>query len=241
MPCSVGGVRDRRDVDHREIEAACPEVEQGADRPLVEQRGQRDDERLRREHAPGNHVDARRGVRPGQLGLDQRIDDAVLLAHAHRGRKPAEDAAEADEPDAVPALEIRVGERRSRPDGLVDGALARPPRLGEAVEEEDHVARALGMALVDVHPLAAGARPPVDAADAVAGCERADIGELDSLPLGTRHLAARERGRVVRLHDAPQPLAPGIGAKRQLARRPAPCVDSSPNALRTRTSTSPIR
>ncbi len=72
------------------------------------------------------------------------------------------------------------------------------------------------MALVDVHPLAAGARPPVDPADAVAGRERADVGELDPLPLGTGDLAAGERGRVVRLHDAQQALAPGIGAERQL-------------------------
>ena len=212
----AGDVGDRRDVDHREVEAACPEVEEGADRPLVEQRGQCDDERLGREDAPGNHLDRRREIRAHQLGLDERVDDAVLLAHAHRRGKPAEDAAEADEPDAVPALQVRVGERRRRPDGLVDGPFARPPRLGEAVEEEDHVARSLGVALVDVHPLAAGARPPVDAADAVAGRERADIGELDSLPLGTGHLAAGERGRVVGLHDAQQALPPGIGAKRQL-------------------------
>ncbi len=107
----VGDVGDRRDVDHREVEAACPKVEEGGDRPLVEQRGQRDHERLWREDAPRNHLDRRREIRPHQLGLDESVDDAVLLAHAHLGRQPTEGAAEADEPDAIPALQVRVGER----------------------------------------------------------------------------------------------------------------------------------
>ncbi len=94
--------------------------------------------------------------------------------------------------------------------------LAAAAGLGEGVEEDDDVGVPLRMGLV--HPRLAAPRggPPVDAADAVAGHERPQVGELDPLAARARELVAGEGLRLER----PQQLSQLLAARVDLQRAP---------------------
>ena len=172
--------------------------------------------------ARGDDRDVLPRVVEDDLRREQRVDDPVALTDAHPGRQPAEDAAERDEPDAVTALEVAGGERRGRAYGQIEGRAPARARVGERVEEEDHVGVPLGMALVDDEHVAPGARPPVDRADAVARRELAQVGELEPFALLPRDLVARERLRRDGCDDPAQRLRERVDAQ---ARPPVePCL-----------------
>src|SRR4029078_11241950 len=98
-----------------------------------------------------------------------------------------------DEADAILLLDVVRGQRARRLDGEVERAAGAVPGLGEGVEEDDDVGVPLGMRLVHPRLAAARGRAPVDATDAVAGDERAQVGELDPVAAHARGLAAGER------------------------------------------------
>ena len=91
------------------------------------------------------------------------------------------------------------------------GAVA---RFGEGVEEDDDVGVPLGVRLVDPRLAPPRGRAPVDAANAVAGHERPQVGELDPLAADARCLAARERLRLERAQQAVELLAARIDLQR---------------------------
>ena len=112
---------------------------------------------LGRQRPRRDHVDVLPRVAELDPGLEQRVDEAVALHEPAAGLEPAQDAAEGDEPDPVAALEVRLGERRRGPHGLLERALVRRRRgLGEAVEEQDDVGVALRVTLVDDEARRAG-------------------------------------------------------------------------------------
>jgi len=69
--------------------------------------------------------------------------------------QPPDDAAEADDADAVLNGEVVIGESGGCPDGEVERPAVFSLRLGEAVHKEDHVSASLGVLLVDVERLTA--------------------------------------------------------------------------------------
>ena len=103
----------------------------------------------------------------------------------------------------------REARRTRRADGQVERARSLVPRLGEGVDEEDHVRVPLRVRLVDPELAATRAGPPVDPPDAVAGHERTHVGELDAVPFEARHLVSGEGLRLAGADD---------GAKRLLER-----------------------
>ena len=160
---------------------APAEVDERSDRALVEQRRDGDHERARRQGPRRDHVHVLPRVAELDAGLEQRVDEPVLLHEAAPGLEPAQHAAEGDEPDAVAALEEAARERGGDPDRVLERALAATSRLGEAVEEDDDVGVALGMSLVDDEAATASGRAPVDRANEVTGHERTRVGELEAL------------------------------------------------------------
>ncbi len=128
------------------------------------------------------------------------------------GTSQREEAAEADEPHPVLALQIDAGERR----GGAHGAIVRAPplgaHLGEGVEEEDDVGVPLWVLLVDPERAAERGRAPVDAPQPVPRLPLAQVGELDPLAAGARDLVAGEDLRLERGDER---------AKRLLAREDA--------------------
>src|SRR5581483_12449955 len=96
------------------------EVEQGGDAALVEERADGDHERLRRERSRGDDVDVLPRVVEPDLGVQQRLDDAVELRDPGAREQPAEDAAEADEADSVASADVMASQRRGGADGQVE-------------------------------------------------------------------------------------------------------------------------
>ena len=130
--------------------------------------------------------------------------------------------------------DVRIGERRGRADRQVERALVAAPRLGERVDEQDHVGVPLGVALVHPQVAAPRARPPVDALQRVARRPRPDVGELDPLALRPRDLVARDD---LRLGAAPGPgAAPPRAGRRAapVACRPSTSQVSRPSGSRAR-------
>jgi hypothetical protein len=97
--------RLRGDLEHDEVVAAPAQVEQRADRALVEQRGEGHDERARGQRPRRDDVDVLPGVAELDARLEQRVDEAVPLHEPASGLEPAKDPAERDETDPVPPLE----------------------------------------------------------------------------------------------------------------------------------------
>ncbi len=208
--------RDRRDLDEGEVEAARAQVHQRARGAVVEQRRQRDHERLRRERPRRDDVEVLPCVVEDDLRVEQRIDDPVELRHAGRGQQPVEDAAEADQADAVLVLEVVLDERGRGAHGAVERGLVLTARLRERVEEEDDVGVALGVKLVHPQLAAPRARPPVDPPDAVSGHELTQVGELDSLALLARDQVPGEDLRLERAQELLDHLGTGIDLERKL-------------------------
>ena len=217
--------------------AAGAEIEQRRDRPLVEERRHGDHERLRRQRARRDHVDVLPGVAELDAGLEQRVDQAVALDQAAARLEPAQDAAERDEADAVATLEVPAGQRRRCAHGALERAvvLVAAARLGEAVEEEDDVGVPIGVTLVDDELAAAGARPPVDRAKAIAGHEGACVGELEAVGAHARHEVAGGELRVERSDEALQKL----GARIDL--QPVRAIDRDPPRRASRSGRGPER
>ena len=93
--------------------------------------------------------------------------------------------------------------------------------LREGVEEQDDVGAVLGVLDVHVGRAAARGRAPVDAADAVARRQRAEVGELDALAQLARDLAAEDGPGPERGDERAQPLDAGVHAQLgSLADRP---------------------
>ena len=90
------------------------------------------------------------------------------------------------------------------------------PRLEERVEEDHDVGVSLRVRLGDPGLAALRGRAPVDPAQAVAGDEGPDVGELDPLAAGTRNLVAGERLGLERPQEPAQALPPRIDLERAL-------------------------
>ena len=148
-------------------------------------------------------------ARPHRAG-EQRVEDAIQLPRAGAAREPSQLPAETDQRHAVAPGEIGRGERRGGAHRRVERSLVRELRLRERVEEQHQVRAVLGMLDVDVWCAAARGRAPVDAADAVARRQRAQIGELDPFASLARNLAAQDRPGAERRDDAAQALDAGV-------------------------------
>ncbi len=141
--------RHRRDLDHGHVESAAPEIGERGERTVVQQRGERHDERLRGKRSPRDDVDVLPGVAEHDLGVEQRVDDAVALHDPGRRCQPVEDPAEDDEADTVTVGEVALGERGGRTDREIERPCVLPASLDEGVEEDDDVRVALRVELVD--------------------------------------------------------------------------------------------
>src|SRR5919198_257963 len=164
---------------------------------------------------PRDDVDVLPGVVERHAGVEHRIDDPVELRRAGRRQEPVERPAEGDEADAVLLAEVPRRERRGGAERVVQRARAGLAELGERVEEDDDVRVPLGVVLVHPQLPATRARAPVDAADAIAGDERPQVGELDSLPLLPRDVVAAEDLRVVRAEQRPDQLLARVDLERR--------------------------
>ena len=98
-------VRLGRHLEHDEIMAAPPQVDERRHGPFVEERRERHDERARRQRPRRDDVDVLPGVAELDAGLEQRVDEPVPLHEPASGLEPAQDPAERDETDPVPSLE----------------------------------------------------------------------------------------------------------------------------------------
>ncbi|HVK74079.1 MAG TPA: hypothetical protein VM734_12205, partial [Kofleriaceae bacterium] len=149
------------------------------------------DERARGQGSRRDHVDVLPRVAELDAGLEQRVDETILLDETTAGLEPAQNASEGHEPDAVAPLEVAAGHRCSRADGLLERPLVGRPRLREAVEEDDDVRIPLRVALVDDERAAPSRGAPVDRPHAVAGDERAGVRELEPLSAEPGDLGSR--------------------------------------------------
>jgi hypothetical protein len=97
----VGEVRERIDLDDRDLVAAAAEIEERVRDAPVELRRQRDDQRLGREDPAGDEARVAPAMRSAELALEEGVRDPVLLAQARAGDDPVDVASEAEDPDAV--------------------------------------------------------------------------------------------------------------------------------------------
>src|SRR6185312_17495757 len=169
---------------------------------------------LRGQRPGGDVVDRLPRMAERDLGVEERVDDPVELDEPASGLEPTQVAAEGDEPDAIAASRIAVGERGGRAYRLVERARRTVAHLREAVHEENDVDVPLRVLLVHPELAAPRARAPVDPPDAVAEGERPEVGELQSLALGARELVARVELRLGRAEQAPERLTGGIDLHR---------------------------
>ena len=187
------------DLDDRDVVAAGAEVGDRRHEARVDERRQRQDERLRRKDAGRDDVHVAPRVRRLDAGLEQRLHEPEPLGRPHRRLQPTEDAAEGDETDPIAPLEIARRQRGGCAHRVVERAPVVPTDVQEAVDEDDDVGIPLGMPVVHderAHPTRGCA--PVDRAQPVARDEVTDVGVLDPLPLHTGDLAAREYLRLAR-------------------------------------------
>src|SRR5215203_4639012 len=210
-----------RDFDDRQIEAAGPQIEQSADGSLVEQRRNGDDQRLRAEYRRRNELDLLPGVTEDDIGLDQGIDDAIALHESHRWLQPPQNASIADETNAIPPLQIEVGECRRRPHGLKASSFLTMTRLRERIEENDNVGVPLPMDIVHIGLAQPCGQSPVDPAQTVARHEWPSVGKLDTLAGRAREFIASEDLRLHWRHDGAHRLRAGVNAQRQTGAHPA--------------------
>src|SRR6266487_412037 len=193
---------------------ATPRSRRGRNRGPAGRAG-REPQGLRRQRPAREDVDVLPGVAERDLRVQQRLDDPVELPHPRAGPEPVEDTAEVDEADAVLARQVALAQRSSGANRLVERPVASLLRLGEAVEEQDHVGVPLGMELVDPELAATRARPPVDPPDAIPGCERPQVCELDPFALLPRHSIAREDLRLAWRDQLAKRLRTRIDAQRR--------------------------
>ena len=73
-----------------EVSAARAEVGDQSDRALIEQGGDREDQRPGREHAPRDALDRAPRVAESDLAGQQRVDDSVQLGRAERRLEPVQ-------------------------------------------------------------------------------------------------------------------------------------------------------
>ena len=153
------------------------------------------------------------------LASASAIRSACLTPAA--GAEPVQHAAEGDHPDAVARAQVGLGQPGGGPDGERQRALAGRwgREVGEGVDEDEDVRRALGVALGDEGLAAARRRAPVQPPRVVARHPRPHLGQLEALAARAR--AARpDRGlRARRRHQRAQPLDARQHAHGGLGRR----------------------
>src|SRR5205085_4320164 len=119
--------------------------------------------------------------------------------------------------DPVLLAQVARRERRRGTERLVERALGLRGRLGERVDEQDHVGVPLRMVLVHPELAATGARTPVHAPHAVAGNEGPEIGELDPFAALARDVVAAEDVRLRGLQEPAQLLLARVRLQRTAA------------------------
>ena len=225
------------DLDGRHLQAPMAEVDEGHDHAAVVQRRER-----RPPKAPGGHGDG------GQV---------AHRALAPRSTPPASASSRSHDGVAGPAprhpVRSRPGSRRTsrrRPGRGPRGGpwpAATPPAprgtraaawpvavVGERVDHQHEVGRALGVALVDPEAVAAGAHRPVDGAEAVA---RRRTGG----PRRTRAPSPRTGGPGgCRRRPAARPAAAARGSTAGRA-APARSTDGADHALPPHEAERPVR
>ena len=102
--------RDRRGAQDHEIEAAGGEVDHGLLEVRVEQRADRDDEGLGRQHAPRHERDIRSHVAEHHVGAEERLEQALVLRASGARANPAERPAVLDQPDPILPRKVRPGQ-----------------------------------------------------------------------------------------------------------------------------------
>ena len=125
----------RLDLDQREVVPSSAKVEQGAVDAPVQQRRQRNDQRLRRQNPTGNEARVAPAEEPTTLAGEDCVDDPVVLSRTGGGEYPFQFAAEVEQADPIAPAQIRAGECCDRPNGEVERRFLIGCRLGERVEE----------------------------------------------------------------------------------------------------------
>src|SRR5262249_61115844 len=115
----------------------------------------------------------------------------------------------------VAAIEVAGRERRSRTNGLVQGAARSTAHVREAVEEQDYVRVPLRVSLVDHERGLPRGRAPVDRAQEIPGDVVAETGVFDAVRLRPRHVASGERLRLDRRQQAVEELFLRVGLERR--------------------------
>ena len=135
-----------------------------------------------------------------RFGDDQRVEQTSEVPPPAADGHVADASSEVDEPDPIAGAQVVLGDRRRRPHGDVEAAGATvdavaAAEVGLGVEQQQHVGVAVRPRGRDVQLAGTGRHPPVDAAQAVAGPERADLGRLAATALAVGAVEADEPGR----------------------------------------------
>jgi hypothetical protein len=204
------------DLDDRQVEASCPQVEQRLDPPTVEQRRERDHQGLGGQGPGRQPLDVGPGEAEHHLGVDQRVQDPVELCRAHLRHQPSQHPAEAHQPDPVLLLQEVARQGQGRPEREIEGPGPAQPQVAEGVQEEHDVRVAFGVELVHVELAPERAETPVDAPDPVAGHERTDVRELDPVALQAGDRVAGEDLGLRRSKGAADGLGLRVDPERQV-------------------------
>lgn len=210
-------MRERGHLDDGHVGALSPQIGDQADRAVVEQRADRENQRSRREDPWWDALDRPPRVAEDDLAGDQRVDDSVQLGRAERRLKPVQCSAEVDKRNAISAGQMCASQRGGCADGGIEGAGPAPAGLLERIDQKHDIARVLGMAFGYKEGVAPGRRTPIDLAHTVARRERADVGELDAVAARTGDMCPRGMAASAVVTPTPAVAAPA----ERLARPPS--------------------
>ena len=204
----VGGLRplqlDGQGVDHHDRVAAAGQPHRVRERLGRHQGGQEHHERARRDAAA--QLGAQRAFvahrAPARLGPAQAEQHpGELVVAADGGHLDHAAATQHRQPDPVAGAEVVRGDGAGRLDRDVE---AGPPpglrvalaEVADRVEHQAHLGILVGVGRRDVQGTGAQRDRPVDAAQPVAGAERADLGQLGAAPDARAAVLADQPHRV---------------------------------------------
>ena len=174
---SNGRAIENVDGDHDM--AAFAEVDQRQREFGVEQRGERDDDRARRNGRTRRQC--ARCVFESVAGAEHRVEHPIELALTDVSAEPPRAVvAERDDPGAITVAQCGLHHLSRAAHHTFGGLGRRAGRLPVRVDQHHHVGRAVGQSLRHVQLPAACAHRPVHRSQLVTGHERANVGVLDT-------------------------------------------------------------
>ena len=199
--CSAGvapSAEEVGDVDpHRgRGRPPLPKVDEGAHHPEVVQGRDGHDRGARRHRQPGQDPDRALRLRPPRGGGEELVEERIAAPVARTGRHPRRVAAERHQPHSVVRGEVGLSEEPRSPGGAAEGERAVRGIVGERVDHQHQLGRALRPALVDPQLGPPGAERPVHRAKAVARLVGTGAGELDAVTRPAGEVGARRGARV---------------------------------------------